>query len=157
MSWVAKLKYLGVYLLARKHFSVDVPTTCIKFLGSACSILQKCGAVSEKINWHVNDHSCLAILQYGVDCVHVTSEQVQKLSLAYNNSVRCFGLARFVSERNMLYFMRNLPVKQILLMKRVPLIKDCLTCDGILRILSLFLFDSNDFVDACYRSMCIVV
>ena len=50
----------------------------------------------------------------------------------------------------MLYFMHNLPVKQMLHMRRVLLIKDCLNCDGIIRILSLISFNSNDFVDLCY-------
>ena len=30
------------------------------------------------------------------------------------------------------------------------LIKDCLNCDGLLRILSLISIDSNDFVDLYY-------
>ena len=46
--------------------------------------------------------------------------------------------------------MQNLPVKQILLMRRVLLIKDCLNCDGILRVLSLISSDSNDFEDLLY-------
>ena len=151
LSWVAKLKYLSEYLVTGKHFSVDVSTNCIKFLGSACGILQKCGAVNEKIKWHAIDHSCLAILLYGVDYVQLISKQVQKLSVAYNNSVRrCFCLARFVSVCNVLYFMKNLPVKQILHMRRVLLIKDCFDCDGILRILSLISSDPSDFIDLCY-------
>ena len=79
LSWVAKLKYLGVYLVAGKHYSVDVSTNCIKFLGSAGNILEKCGAVSEEIKWHVIDHSFLAMCLYGVDSAHLTSERVQKL------------------------------------------------------------------------------
>ena len=151
LSWVVKIKYLGVYLVAGKHFCVDVSTNCIKFLGSACSILQKCGAISEERKRHVINHSCLAMLLYGVDSVHLSSEQVQKLSVAYNNSVRkCFGLARNVSVRNVLYFMRNLPVKQILHMRKVLLIRDCMNNDGVLRVLSMISANSNDFVDLCY-------
>ena len=40
LSWVAKLKYLGVYLVAGKNIFVDVSTNCIMFLGFALSILQ---------------------------------------------------------------------------------------------------------------------
>ena len=46
--------------------------------------------------------------------------------------------------------MRNFPVKQILQMRRVLLIKYCLDCDGIRGILSLISSDSNDFIDLCY-------
>ena len=46
--------------------------------------------------------------------------------------------------------MRNLPVKQLLQIRRVLLIKDCSNSDEILRILSLISSDSNDFVDLCY-------
>ena len=46
--------------------------------------------------------------------------------------------------------MQNLLVKQILRKRRALLIKHCLNCDGILSILSLISFDSNDFVDLCY-------
>ena len=35
-------------------------------------------------------------------------------------------------------------------MRRVLLIKDCLTCDRILRILFLISSDSNDFMNLCY-------
>ena len=139
-----------MYLVAENHFSVDVSTNCIKFLGSACSILRKCGAVSEEIKWHAIDYSYLAMLLYGVDFVNLTSEHVQKLSVAYNNSVRCFGLARYVSVRNVLYFIQNLPVMQLLLIRRVLLFNGCFNCDGILRILSLISSDCNDFVDLCY-------
>ena len=99
---------------------------------------------------YVIDHSYLAMLLYEVDSTHLTSEQVKKTSVAYNNYVRCFGSARLVSVRNMLYFLRNLPVKQILQMRRVLWIKDFLNYDGILRILSLISSNSNDFVDLCY-------
>ena len=88
---------------------------------------------------------------YGVDLVYLITVQVKKLSMAYNSFVRrCFGLADFASVRNVLYFMQNLPVKQILHVRRVLLIKDCLNCDGILRILSLISSDSNNFLDLCY-------
>ena len=90
-------------------------------------------------------------LLHEVVSVHLTSEQVQKLTMAYNNSVRCFGLARFVSVRNVLYFMQNLPVKKILHMRRVLSTKDFLNCDGIiLKILSLISSIFNDFIDLCY-------
>ena len=46
--------------------------------------------------------------------------------------------------------MWNLTVKQILHMRIVLLIKDCLNCDKILRILSLMSSASNDFIDLCY-------
>ena len=62
----------------------------------------------------------------------------------------CLGLARFLSVRNALCFVQNLPVKEILHMRRVLLIKVCLNCDGIIRILSLISAESNDFVDLCY-------
>ena len=71
-----------MYLLAGKHFSVDVSTNCIKFLCSAFSVIQKCGAVSEEIKWHIIDHSSLETLLHGVDSVHSTSKQIQKLSVA---------------------------------------------------------------------------
>ena len=88
MSWVANLKYLGEYLVAGKYFSADVSTNCMKFFGSARRIFKKCGAVSEEIKWHVIGHNTLTILLYGVGSAHLTSKQEQKLSVAYNNSVR---------------------------------------------------------------------
>ena len=47
-------------------------------------------------------------------------------------------------------FMRNLPVEQILHMRKALFIKDCLNCGGILKILSLISSNSNEFVDLCY-------
>ena len=96
-------------------------------------------------------HNCLAMLLYEADSVNLTSEQVQKLSVTYNNSVRrCFCLVRFILVRNVLYFMQNLPVKQTMYMIIMLLSKDCFNCNGVLRILSLISFDSNYFVDLCY-------
>ena len=86
----------------------------------------KSASVSEEIKWHVIQHSCLPLLMYGIDSVILCSEQIRKLSVAYNNVVRrCFGLARFSSMRNLLYFLGSMPLNMLLECRRILIVKEC--------------------------------
>jgi hypothetical protein len=150
LCWVDRLKYLGVWLVSGKKFHIDASVNCTKFLGSVIGIMQKCGRVSEEIKWHVIQHSCLPILLYGVDSVVLHNEQIRKLSVAYNNAVRrCFVLSRFSSVRNVLFYMGSSPLNMILDQRRVLLLKECLKCEGVLRLFALMYVESSDFFNLC--------
>jgi hypothetical protein len=89
---------------------------------------------------------------YGVDSVSLTCEQVRKLSVAYNNAVRrYFGLSRFSSVRNVLYFVNSMPIKMSLDERRVLLYKDCMNCTGILSVFACLAISSCAFIDVCYK------
>ena len=77
-----------------------------KFLGAVCGILQKCGHLFEEIKWNIIQHSCYPILLCGLDSINLNTEQVRKMSIAYNTAVRrCFNLKRYTSVRNILYYL----------------------------------------------------
>ena len=146
LKWVKRLKYLGVWLSAGKRFTVDSSLNCTKFVGSTISLLQKSASLAEEIKWHVIQHSCLPLLMYGIDSVILCSEQIRKLSVAYNNIVRCcFGLSRFSSVCNLLYFLGSMSLNMLLECRRILLVKECLSCNGILRLLAYLAMDHTNF------------
>ena len=128
LQWVTRLKCLGVWFLACKSFSLNHCVNRTKFLSAVFGILRKCGNISEEILWNVIQCSCLPILLYGIDSVHLNAAQVQKLSVACNTAVRrCVNISHFTSVRNFLYFLGTLPVKLLLEESKLMLVKSC-TC-----------------------------
>ena len=64
---------------------------------------------------------------------------------------RCFGLSRFSTVRNVLYYLGFLPLNVILDERRVLLLKDCLTCAGIINVLACMNVDNCDFYSTCCK------
>ena len=152
LKWVKCLRYLGVWLSAGKIFTVDSYLNCTKFVGSTISLLQKSACLSEEIKWHVIQHSCWPLMMHGIDSVILCSEQIRKLSVANNNVVRrCFGLSRFSSVRNLLYFLGSMLLNMLLDCRRILLVKECLSCNSILRLLAYLATDHSNFNALCLK------
>ena len=91
-------------------------------------------------------------MTYSIDSVILCSEQIRKLSVAYYNVVRrCFGLSRFSSVRNLLYFLGSMPLNMLLECRRILLVKKCLSCNGILRLLAYLATDHTNFNALCLK------
>ena len=89
---------------------------------------------------------------YGVDSVILCSEQIRKLSVAYNNVVwHCFGLFRFSSVRNLLYFLGSMPLNILLECRGIFLVKECLSCNDILRLRAYLATDHTNFNALCLK------
>jgi len=153
LQWVDRIKYLGVFTVAGKTFCVDSSCNRTKFLSAVFGILQKCGKVSEEIKFNVIKHSCLEVLLYGVDAVSLKSSQVQKLSVAYNTSVRrCFNLSRSTSVRNVLFYMDSFPIGVMLDVRKALLLKSCIeSTSDIVRLCELIRINDVDVVDLFYK------
>ena len=61
LQCVTRLKYLGVWFLAGKSFSVDHCVNRTKFLSAVFGILPECINIFEEILWNVIQCSCLPI------------------------------------------------------------------------------------------------
>jgi len=160
LKWDDRIKYLGVWILAGNSFKVDSSVNRVKFLGSVFGILQKCGRnISDEIKCHVIQHCCLPVLMYGVDCISLSDTQVHDLSVAYNTAVRrCFGLSRFTSVRNVLFYLYCLPIKMLFVQRKMLLLKSCQNSSGVLRLCAcLSTLDESYFATCCeydvYREM----
>ena len=153
LQWVERIKYLGVYIVAGKSFSVDSCCNRTKFLSAVFGILQKCGKVSEEVKFNVIQHSCLEVLLYGVDALSLKQCQVQKLSVAYNTAVRrCFNMSRATSVRNVLYFMNSLPIGVILDLRKTLLLKSCIESPSeIVRLCGLIRNEDVDVLNVFYK------
>ena len=80
------------------------------------------------------------------------SEQIRKLSVAYINVVRlCLGLSRSSSVRNLLYFFGSMPRNMLLECRRILLVKKCLSCNGIIRLLVYLATDHTNFNALCLK------
>ena len=64
MKWSVQIKYLGVFINAGKKFSISTDVSRRKFLGSVCTILQKCKQISEEIKYHILQKCGVPILIY---------------------------------------------------------------------------------------------
>ena len=123
-----------------------------KFLDAVCGILQKCGHLSEEIRWNIIQHSCCPILLYGLDSINLNTEQVRKMSVAYNIAVRCcFNLKFYTLVRNIVYYINCIPINMLLSEKRVLLVSQCLSQVVVLSLCALLESNCVGFSETCMK------
>jgi hypothetical protein len=94
----------------------------------------------------------LSSLLYGVDVLRLSRQQIHSMSVTYNTAVRkCFGLSRYTSVRNIIYFMNCLPFDLISSQRRILMLRDCLAGVGLLHICALLACNDDGFINMCYE------
>jgi hypothetical protein len=93
-----------------------------------------------------------AYLLYGVDVLRLSRQLIHRLSVTYNTAVRkCFGLSRYTSVRNVIYFMNCLPFDLISNQRRILMLRDCLAGVGLLHICALLACNDDGFINMCHE------
>ena len=88
ISWVNKVKYLGVYFYSNSG-TTDISDTCRKFHGRLNSILSVLGSCSnEMAAVHLIKTHCLPTIMYGCEIWSLTDISVHTISVAWNNCFR---------------------------------------------------------------------
>jgi exonuclease III len=153
LQWVDRIKYLGVYIIAGKSFSVESSYNRTKFLSAVFGILQKCRNVSEEIKFNIIQHSCIEILLYGIDSLSLKPCHVHKLSVAYNIAVRrCFNFSRSTSVRNVLFFMNCLPIGLTMDLRKMLLLKSCIeSTSELVRLCGLIRYNDDNILDMFFK------
>jgi hypothetical protein len=148
LSWVKKIKYLGLIMQSEKELTVDVNVNCRKFLGACFGMFQRCGALSEPVLCELVLKKCLPILVYGTECIRLKTAQKQRLNVAFNTVIRrVFKLSKYTSVKNIIFYIGGKPVKILLDERRCLLIKSCLdgSC-GLLRKCARLVGWTDDFM-----------
>ena len=72
LQWVDKLKYLGIWICAGKHFCVDLTETRCKFFCLINSILSKCKYTNDMVKLQLLESHCLPIIMYATECLDLS-------------------------------------------------------------------------------------
>jgi hypothetical protein len=127
LTWVKKIKYLGVYIQSRGCLRLNADVNCRKFLGAFFSILQHCGHLSETVLCEIIVTKCLPVLTYGLECFRLLSYQKQKVNVAFNTIIRrIFKLSRYTSVRDIIMCIGCKPTSDLLDERRILLLLSCL-------------------------------
>jgi len=120
LSWVSKLKYLGVVLVSNNHFSFCLDSMRRKFFAAVNALNSHCKYVAEPVKLQLYESYCLPILLYGLDCVNLSVRQVHELNVCWNNAYRkIFGFKQWESVKMLIFFMQRLDFRKLYDLRRL--------------------------------------
>ena len=86
INWSDEIKYLGLLLVVGKRFACNLHNCKLKFFRALNSILSKIGDMSAlSVILSLTDSNCTPILMYGLEAMHLTKAQTNRLIYAYNS------------------------------------------------------------------------
>jgi len=111
MTWVEKVKYLGTYIWCKLGMS-DISSNIRRFYSQFNNILSVLGKSTHKMaTLHLTKSYCLSALLYGCETWFLTSFDLHKASVAWNNSFRkIFCCCWKESVKPLQYFCGQLPM-----------------------------------------------
>ena len=81
-----EIKYLGLFIVAGKHFACNLHSCKIKFCRALNAILSKIGDMSSiKLILSLTSSNCFPILMYGLESMHLTNAQTNRMLYVYNS------------------------------------------------------------------------
>ena len=100
LEYVTEYKYLGVVVVAGKHFSTSHMNPLIKFRSAANTVLNVHSKPSEDVLMKLLYASCVPIMTYSCEAISYTTKQFHTLNVALNDCIRrIFGYNRWESVR----------------------------------------------------------
>jgi len=88
IAWVDKFKYLGVIILSRSKFSVDLADTRRRFFIASNYILSHCSFATDLVKLELMEKHCLPILLYCMEVLNLSTVQIKDIN-AWWNCVIC--------------------------------------------------------------------
>src|SRR5271155_3736002 len=86
INWSSEIKYLGVYVVAGKHFACNLHYCKLKFFCALNSILGKIGNMNAlTLILSPTSSNCFPILMYGLEAMRLANTQINRLLYAYNS------------------------------------------------------------------------
>ena len=86
INWSSEIKYLGLYIVAGKHFTCNLHHCKLKFFRALNSILSKIGNMNAlTLILSLTSSNCFPILMYGLEAMRLTNPQINRLLYAYNS------------------------------------------------------------------------
>ena len=100
LQFVNEYKYLGVIILAGKHFSTSHTNPLIKFRSAANTVLNCNRKPSEDVLMKLLYATCVPIMTYACETLSYSAKQFNTLNTALNDCIRrIFGYNRWESTR----------------------------------------------------------
>ena len=96
LSYVTQYKYLGVIVVAGKHFSTSHLNPLIKFRSAANTVLNAHSKPSEHVLMKLLYSTCVPMLTYACETVSYSTKQFHSFNVALNDR-RIFGYNRWES------------------------------------------------------------
>lgn len=111
IGWVEKVKYLGVYFMSNSCYNY-IGSAVGKFYGQFNNIMSVIGAGRYELSaLHLTKAYCLPSLLYGCEVWSLTSDNVHKVNVAWNNSLRhIFNCCWRESVKPLQFFCKSLPM-----------------------------------------------
>jgi len=78
ISWVDKIKYLGIWICTNKSFTVDLAPIRRKFFISVNSILNHTKTTSDLVRLEILEKQCLPILMYAIESLNLNKLNVME-------------------------------------------------------------------------------
>ena len=98
LSYVTQYKYLGVIVVAGKHFSTSHLNPLIKFRSAANTVLNAHSKPSEHVLMKLLYSTCVPMLTYACETVSYSTKQFHSFNVALNDCIRpIFGYNRWES------------------------------------------------------------
>ena len=86
INWSTEIKYLGLFIVAGKHFACNLHSCKIKFFRALNAILSKIGDMNAvNVILSLVASNCTPILLYGLEAMHLNNAQNNRLLYAYNS------------------------------------------------------------------------
>jgi len=83
-----RIRYLGIYFVTNKQFSIDISWICRKFYTAAIAILYRTRFASEMTRLCLFESFTLPLLTYGCEGIDMSVADMQKLNACWNNVYR---------------------------------------------------------------------
>jgi len=158
IQWVDKLKYLGIWICAGKHFCVDLAETRRKFFSSVNAILSKCKYTNDIVKLQLLESHCLPIIMYATDCLNLKITQVKEMNSWWNSVYRkIFGYNKWESVKRLISSLNRLDVPHLINYRQLSFVKRMSsgTCSNYVfrSILTYFMYSGN-FVSLVNKYNC---
>ena len=85
INWSSEIKYLGLFIVAGKHFACNLHHCKLKYFRALNSILSKIGNMSAlNLILSLTSSNCFPILMYGLEAMCLSKTQINRHLFAYN-------------------------------------------------------------------------
>ena len=109
VTWVSRLKYLGIHIVSGKLINIDVSDTVRKLYAAANAIAYRSRRVNEMARLSLFETFTLRILCYGCEGLHFANKLLNKLNFCWNNVYWIvFGMHRWQSVKCIQWFCERL-------------------------------------------------
>jgi hypothetical protein len=156
LPWVAKLRYLGVFITNNSKNVFDITEQIRKFYGSVHSILSHTDTNNELVVLEILKKQCSPILFYGLNAICISNSMRDMVSKAWNFGIRkVFNINKRESTRLLFYYCNLMSASftiDCMQMSLYATICDSNLANPMLTVCSLALRYDESFRNICYKN-----